>query len=182
MYELRYLASTYNKMFEQTRQDQDQLSYEATHDSLTGLYNRSAFERFRETLDMTRSAMLLVDLDYFKNVNDTYGHDVGDLALKKTAEVLLSSFRSEDFVCRIGGDEFAVIMVHAGSELRELVERKVGEANRRLGEQRDGLPTLSLSVGVAFGDRENPTEDIFKDADTALYKAKNAGRRCCAFY
>ena len=182
VYELRYLASTYNKMFEQTRQDQDQLSYEATHDSLTGLYNRSAFEKFRETLDMTRSAMLLVDLDYFKNVNDTYGHDVGDLALKKTAEVLLSSFRSEDFVCRIGGDEFAVIMVHAGSELRELVERKINTANRTLGDPQDGVPALSLSVGVAFGDRENPTEDIFKDADTALYKAKNAGRRCCAFY
>ena len=182
VYELRYLASTYNKMFEQTRESQDQLSYEATHDSLTGLYNRSAFDKFRDTLDMVHAALLLADLDHFKSINDTYGHDIGDLALKKVAEVLLNSFRSEDYVCRIGGDEFAVIMVHAGSELRDLVERKISTANQRLSVPQGNLPAMSLSVGVAFGDREDPTNDMFKDADTALYKAKNGGRRGCAFY
>ena len=80
------------------------------------------------------------------------------------------------------GDEFAVIMVHAGSELRDLVERKISTANQRLSVPQGNLPAMSLSVGVAFGDREDPTNDMFKDADTALYKAKNGGRRGCAFY
>ena len=181
-YELRYLAMTYNRMFDQTQKHQNMLSYEANHDSLTGLFNRSAFEKFRSGEEMDRSAMILVDLDHFKSINDTYGHDIGDQALKKVAEILQSSFRSEDHVCRIGGDEFAVIMIHADSSLRDLVSAKVRRANEKLNAAEDGLPALSLSVGVAFCDRANATDDIFKDADTALYQVKNNGRNGCAFY
>ena len=180
--ELRYLAQIYNEMFVQQRKNRDQLSYEASHDSLTGLYNRSAFEKFRQELPLEDMALLLIDVDHFKTVNDTYGHDVGDRALMAVAAILRESFRSEDLVCRIGGDEFAVIMAHAGKELRDLIAGKILRANDRLAQGGDGLPALSLSVGVAFGNAEAPQGDLFKAADLALYRIKEGGRRGCAFY
>lgn len=73
-------------------------------------------------------------------------------------------------------------MLHASSALRELVEGKVRRLNDALSVPEEGLPAISLSVGVAFGDRENATDDIFKDADSALYRVKNAGGRGCGFY
>lgn len=180
--ELRYLSDTYNHLLEENRQSQDQLSYEASHDALTGLYNRRVFDSLREAGDWDNAALILVDVDHFKSVNDNYGHDIGDRILQKVASLLQSSFRSEDYVCRIGGDEFAVIMVHAGSALRELVERKINAVNEQLHRSGDDLPAVSLSVGVAFGDRENPEGDLYQDADTAQYRVKEAGRNGCAFY
>ena len=126
--------------------------------------------------------MILVDVDKFKEINDGYGHDVGDKALVRVATLLKKSFRNEDYVCRIGGDEFAVIMLNANSSLRELVEGKISRLNEKLGLAEDGLPPISVSVGVAFGDRENPTDDFYKDADSALYRVKESGDRNCAFY
>ena len=180
--ELQFLAETYNAMFEQSRRQQDQLSYEATHDNLTGLYNRGVFEKMRETCDSGSIALMLIDVDRFKEINDAYGHDVGDRVLKKVAGLLQHGFRSDDFVCRIGGDEFAIIMVNVSSEQQARVYNKIQFANSRLMNPDDGLPPVSLSVGVAFGDRQNPTDDIYKDADTALYRAKKSGRADCAFY
>ena len=181
-YEIRFLADTYNTIFLQNKAHRDQLSYKANHDDLTGLYNRGFFEKLRESCDPTSIAMLLVDVDHFKGFNDTFGHDVGDQVLRRVASALTGEFRAEDYVCRIGGDEFAVIMVHAGSDLRPQVEGKIQRINHILQNPEDDLPKVSLSVGVAFGDRKKATDDIFKDADTALYRVKDNGRNGCAFY
>ena len=181
-YEMRYLARTYNDLREQNTQDRLKLSYEASHDALTGLLNRAAFEKARQQYSHENVAMMLIDVDKFKTFNDTYGHDVGDRILQKVAGLLQHSFRSDDFVCRIGGDEFAVIMLHAGKSLEGLVRGKIDALNATLGAPEDGLPPASLSVGVAFGDRDDPTDDIFKDADTALYYTKEHGRRGVSFY
>ena len=180
--ELRFLASIYNDMFEQTRRNQDQLSYEASHDDLTGLYNRGVFDRVRREQEFQEVALLLIDVDKFKDVNDTYGHDIGDRILKKVAGQLHSAFRSDDYVCRIGGDEFAVIMRHAYTGLTDLVREKMMHINEVLQHPDDDLPAVSLSIGVAFADRKNPEGDLYKDADTALYRVKNAGRADIAFY
>ena len=180
--ELRFLSHTYNVMYERSMQQQDKLSYEASHDALTGLYNRSFFENLRRSSDQENIAMMIIDFDHFKEINDTYGHGTGDLMLQKLARVLTKSFRAEDRVCRIGGDEFAVVMVNADSGLKDLVYSKIKHANEVMGDTSDGLPKASISVGVAFSDRENPTDDIFKDADTALYRVKESGRADCAFY
>ena len=123
----------------------------------------------------------MIDVDKFKEYNDTYGHDVGDRVLKRVADVLSGSFRSEDFVARIGGDEFCVIMQHVNSDLRPLVEGKLRAINEKLGVPLDGLPVITLSIGAAFGDRLEADEDIFKDADDALYRVKRAGRGHFAF-
>ncbi len=179
--EVRVLAAAYNEMFEQVAQDQVELSYEATHDALTGLYNRKVFDEIR-TGDQKDYTLILADVDHFKQVNDTYGHDVGDQVLQKMAQVLLHNFRSEDYVCRIGGDEFAVIMLHTDSSLRQLVENKLASISSGMKDVSDGLPENSISAGIAFPDRENASEDIFIDADRALYAAKEAGRNGWRFF
>ena len=180
--ELRFLAQTYNQVREQNLRHREQLSYDATHDALTGVFNRGVFEKLRSRCDGRDNTLLIVDLDKFKSINDRYGHDMGDRALCYVAALLQENFRAEDYICRIGGDEFAVIMVHTNSSLRELVEGKIRRMNEILQTPKDGLPPLSLSVGVAFGDRENSTGDIFKDADTALYRTKSVRLGGCAFY
>ena len=180
--ELRFLARTYNRTHEQNQQHREQLNYDAMHDALTGLFNRSVFEKLRARLSERDNALLIIDLDKFKTINDQYGHDIGDRALCRVASLLQERFRAEDYICRIGGDEFAVIMVHADSSLGNLVKEKIRGINGTLKIPQDGLPPLSLSVGVAFGDRGNPTEDIFKDADTALYRTKSVRPGGCEIY
>ena len=180
--ELRFVSETYNSIFEENRRTNERLTYGNMHDALTGLYNRSAYDFMKNDLDMSRNALLLIDVDKFKTVNDTYGHDVGDLVLKKVAEVLKYSFRSSDLVFRLGGDEFVVIMTNVSNSMREQVKAKIDQANVMLQKPNDDLPPTSLSVGVAFGDRENPDGDIFKDADTALYRMKEGGRCGCVIF
>ncbi|MEE1158433.1 MAG: diguanylate cyclase, partial [Atopobiaceae bacterium] len=180
--ELRFVSQTYNAIFDENRRTQERLTYGNMHDALTALYNRSAYDFMRHDLDMSKNALLLADVDKFKSINDTYGHDVGDLVLKRVAEVLKYSFRATDLVFRLGGDEFVVIMSNADSSMRDLVRRKIEQANVMLQKPTDDLPPTSLSVGVAFADRENPEGDIFKDADTALYRMKEAGRCGCYIY
>ena len=181
-YEMRFLASTYNDIFDKHNRSTQELTYFATHDSLTGLYNRSAYDAKREHLDGSDIGVLIIDVDEFKKYNDTYGHDVGDKVLQKVARVLQDSFRSEDFISRIGGDEFCVMMVSVSSDMRETVEQKIRLANARLQHPDDGMPSISISVVVAFSDRLAVGEDLFKAADGALYAVKRQGRASCAFH
>ena len=180
--EMRFLARTYNEMFDRQARSTEELTYSATHDSLTGVLNRTAYDAMFPGFDVNSIGLLIIDIDKFKDFNDIYGHDVGDQVLQRVAQVIRDSFRSEDYVFRIGGDEFCVIMVHAGMQLTELVKGKIACANQLLQNPQDGLPKASLSVGVAFGDRPNPIGDIFKDADTALYSVKRTIRCSCAVY
>jgi len=180
--EIREVAEAYNEMYDESKRAQAQLTYEASHDPLTGLLNRSAYEVFMQQYENDNIALLIIDVDHFKTINDTYGHDVGDKVLIKVADLLKQSFRSVDAVCRIGGDEFAVIMTRVNPSMRQLISNKIDSANSILGSPEDGLPECSLSVGVAFSDRTNPSMNLFKDADTALYRVKNAGRCGCEFY
>ena len=181
-FELQYLASVYNRMYDEVQAHSDLLAYEAIHDRLTGAYNRAGFEEQFHKLDRNTIGLILIDVDEFKEINDTYGHSVGDIILKRVVRLIQSQFRAEDYVCRIGGDEFAIIMLFADSSMRPQVEEKINAINRQLANPEGSLPRASLSVGVAFGDRRNPTEDMFKDADAALYEVKRAGRNGCRFY
>lgn len=182
--ELQELATTYNKVYQENLVAQKLIRHEAEHDALTDALNRGAFDKILSIYEQGDSsfAMIMVDVDVFKQVNDTYGHSVGDKILVKVADNLQREFRSIDYICRIGGDEFAIIMVDVGSDLKEVVREKIAQVNENLSNPTDGLPTVSLSVGVAFSDRENPGDSIFKDADKALYKVKNSGRNNCGFY
>ena len=180
--ELRFASRTYNAILRENRLAQERLSHEASHDALTGLLNRGAYDLLLESVDKDHMALLLIDVDQFKQINDTYGHAVGDRVLKRVAEILQDSFRSVDIICRIGGDEFVVIMTRVSSAMRPIVSNKIERANELLMHPEDDLPPVSLSVGVAFADRENPQGDIFTDADTAAYRIKRAGGAGCAFF
>ncbi len=180
--ELRFVTRVYNQILKENRAVRERLSHEASHDALTGLFNRGAYDLLMESADTKHMALLLIDVDRFKTVNDTYGHAIGDRILKKVAEHLKANFRSVDILCRIGGDEFAVVMTRVDSSLSGLVYSKISRINDALQHPKDDLPPTSLSVGVAFSDRENPQDDIFRDADTALYRVKDAGGKGCAVY
>mgnify|MGYP004507435301 FL=1 len=182
--ELQNLAATYNTVCLENQETQKFIRHQAEHDALTGLFNRGAYEKLlhiHETGD-SPFALVLVDVDIFKSVNDTYGHATGDAILKKISNQLRTAFRSIDYVCRIGGDEFAIIMVQMTSDLSYTISNKITAVNESLTHPDDGLPAVSLSVGVAFSDRDNPGDSIFKDADKALYKTKENGKCGCTFY
>ncbi|MBR4554292.1 MAG: GGDEF domain-containing protein [Ruminococcus sp.] len=182
-YEFRYLAKTYNKMYETFKKSIASLNYDASHDKLTGVYNRKGYDFLKESVDLKTSALLLIDADHFKEINDNHGHTIGDCVLKKVAKTLSQEFRSEDYICRIGGDEFVVFMLHVNADLKSLIENKVHMINTILSDpQRDSLPPLSVSVGVAFGENEEDTDSLIKHADEALYMVKERGRKGCCFY
>lgn len=182
-YEFKYLALTYNDIYEVNTANEAMLRYQAEHDPLTGIINRGAFEQLKELLRIkpVPLALLIVDVDKFKLINDGYGHETGDKILKKVAELLQESFRATDYPARIGGDEFAVILTNMTVAQREVIERKIGEMNHTLTHPEDGLPEVSLSVGAAFSEK-GFTDDLYKRADLALYEVKEHGRCGCRFY
>ena len=177
--EYAVLANAYNSMLELTQEHQEALSFEATHDELTGLYNRKAFEQARGEHAGEQTALLIVDVDRFKTINDTYGHEKGDEILQTVASALMESFRLEDYVCRIGGDEFAVIMRHMEPRLADVVRMKIETVREKLA-ARQSVP-VTLSIGVAFSEGAD-ADTLFKRADMALYKTKEKGRDGYAFY
>ena len=179
--ELRTLTDAYNDIYNKNHDRAETLSYEADHDALTGLFNRGAFDELL-TVHKHDSALMLVDVDYFKHFNDDYGHDMGDAILIEVAATLYASFRSTDHVCRIGGDEFAVIMVNVGPELRDVIAHKIGKVTAFLRDTSNGLPAVTISVGVAFGDGNCSDHELFRRADEALYSVKQRGRDGFAFH
>ncbi len=178
--ELRLITQAYNEALERTERAHNQLSHEATHDALTGLKNRYAYGQFMNEVDSEHIALLVMDVDRFKEINDAYGHDVGDLVLMRVAEVLRQSFRSVDAICRMGGDEFVVVMTNTDSSMADLVTEKMTQVNEMLRDEKDGLPGVTLSTGVVFSDGVAADGQVFKDADLALYRAKASGNgKCC---
>lgn len=182
--ELQSLAETYNSMYRENQEAQKLIRHEAEYDALTELLNRRYFDKILKIYEEGQGsfALILVDVDTFKSVNDTYGHATGDEILRRVATMLKTTFRSIDYVCRIGGDEFAIVMVEMTSDLKYTIKEKIDYINQVLLNPEDDLPAVSLSVGTAFADRENPGESIFKDADKALYYVKEHGRNGCSFY
>ena len=183
-YELRYLAKAYNIMFEENLRRNEELRYKVEHDALTGLYNRGAYEKLLEShAEQGDIALLWIDVDKFKGVNDRYGHDVGDKILQKVARSLSGGFRSTDYACRTGGDEFAVIMTGVTPAQQQVVTDRI-EAVKAvlLNTEEDRLPKVTLSIGIAFSAQRREGDQLFKMADKALYRVKEAGRNGHAFF
>ena len=181
-HEFRYLAGTYNTMYTVYKKSIDNLSFRASHDELTGVYNRAGYDLIKKSVDLSTTAFLLVDADKFKLINDRFGHEVGDRTLQKIASTLVTNFRSDDYVCRIGGDEFMVLMVHVQSGVQRLIEHKIDQINADLADMEDGLPPISISVGVSMCSKTENPQDRFHEADLALYYVKDHGRNGCCFF
>lgn len=163
--------------------DRRRLVRKAEEDPLTGLLNKESTARsITDWLNEERckgfQVLLMVDLDHFKEINDTYGHATGDLVLKKAAQVLRGVFRETDIVGRVGGDEFMVFLKNVGNP--EVVQRLMSTLNNRIRTiSVDELPqeTLSCSIGAAFYPRHGKDFTLlYENADRALYEAKRAGR------
>lgn len=156
----------------------------ADHDSLTGLKNRRRFEEelrtelARSRRDSRTGALLMLDLDEFKTVNDTLGHPTGDRVIEEIAGVLGRRTRETDVLARIGGDEFAIVLPNCDSAEARGVADTITTAIREHVPQVDGVPQITASIGVAmFGGGTAATFDsVMADADAAMYEAKQAGR------
>ena len=182
-YEFKYFAMTYNDIYELNAANQAMLMHKATHDPLTGIMNRGAFESLKDFLKQSSKpmALLLVDIDHFKSVNDTYGHEMGDRVLQKVGHLLSGYFRSGDYPVRIGGDEFIVILNDFDEVNKNTIKHKLNLINNELQDTADGLPLVTLSVGVAFS-KKGYSDELFNQADAALYAVKEAGRNGVRFY
>ena len=157
---------------------------EPLRDPLTGLNNlygfRRAVEAWADPEDLTEVAFLAVDVDYFKRINDTHGHVIGDKVLKRIAEILCEQLSAEDVAARVGGDEFVVFMPgRTLTAAAELAEKIRGCAQRTLILRPDGTQfagEVTLSIGAAMGRPGDTLESLRHSADVALYSAKAAGR------
>lgn len=169
---------------------QEELAYLASHDSLTNLFNRREFEELLDksianaARDNSSFALLLIDLDNFKSINDSLGHFHGDELLKQFAQRLVTLVRKGDLVSRIGGDEFTLISPNfkAVSSIRQLSERILNELNNPY-MINNKLITVTMSIGIAiYPDDDINTEDLLRKADLAMYKSKNCGKNTYEFY
>ena len=162
------------------KNQRDQLKYEAVHDKLTGLYNRyqldhEGYRKFkRAQRKKSNFTVVMIDIDHFKNVNDSYGHIIGDEVLKSVANLLKTNRRVEDFVVRYGGEEFLMILEECNIEdaysIAETLRKSI-EALNPAGVE------VSASFGVAALREDHIGMDaLLKDADDALYQAKDSGR------
>jgi diguanylate cyclase (GGDEF)-like protein/PAS domain S-box-containing protein len=167
----------------------------AFYDSLTGLPNRSLLrDRVQRVLTHStrhknHGAILFIDLDNFKTLNDTKGHNIGDLLLIEVAKRLQDCVRNSDTVARMGGDEFVVVLEELNEDLRQAVaqaqeigEKVLASLSRPFNFQ--GFEHYSsASIGISlFRDNENGMDDVFRHADTAMYQAKNSGRNTLRFF
>lgn len=163
----------------------DELRDQSIRDPLTGLYNRRYMEEMleRETLRAVRAdqrlGVLMLDLDHFKNFNDTYGHDAGDTILREAAAFLLKSVRAEDIVCRFGGEEFIILLPAADLKVTQARADRIRSKLRELPvlHQGQSLGMVTVSIGVAeLPQHGTSRKELIEAADAALYRAKREGR------
>jgi diguanylate cyclase (GGDEF)-like protein/PAS domain S-box-containing protein len=163
----------------------------AEKDSLTGLANRQAAELVLHDLAQnaahsgTGFVVMLIDLDRFKFINDTYGHDAGDWVLQQVADRLHNRVRSTDVVARLGGDEFLVILTQTDnqSRVKELAEKLLADQQQPMEVQPGFFETIAMSIGIAFYDKKEDNEmSIRKHADQAMYAVKRKGKNGYAIY
>lgn len=178
MMELRRLNARLQAELVETQQQEERLRYQSTHDCLTGLYNRDYLTATLARLERSQQlpvSIVVVDVDGLKRVNDTLGHAAGDELLRRTAQVLRATFRTEDVIARVGGDEFVVLLPGADAAA---AERVLARARLRLtahNEQHPDLP-LSLSLGAATGLPGMPLAEVLKLADQRMYQEKQTRR------
>lgn len=169
-----------SRNIEKRKKTEKEILYLSTHDYLTGCYNRAFFEKRAEE-ELERStryhkplSFLMLDLDFFKKINDTYGHMAGDGVLKQVAETINVILRSSDLFARFGGEEFIVLMpettidgaVNVAEKIRSAIENTFYPMNGK----------ITVSIGVVGRNADESLDDLYRKADQQLYRAKASGR------
>jgi len=159
-----------------------ELQYQATHDNLTKLFNRQKFndelekEITRENRYVHGLCLMMLDIDNFKNINDTYGHDIGDIVLKDISKIIVNSIRATDYPCRWGGEEFMVLLPETqfddGYNIAEMIRTNIERY-----ENSTFTNPITVSIGIAqFTVNQDSIETFIKNVDNAMYQAKNTGK------
>jgi diguanylate cyclase (GGDEF)-like protein len=198
--ELGLLAKTFNNMaskaslaasemkgvIEKTEKQRDQALFESISDPLTGLSNRKFMEVELKKLMLsskryeTALSIIILDLDHFKKINDTYGHVIGDLVLKKISELIKRTMRASDLTIRYGGEEFIIVMDHTASDEAMIKAETLREDVESLEIEELEGNSVTISLGVTQLCKEDDSINSFvARADEALYKAKTSGRNQC---
>lgn len=166
------------------------IRFMANHDSLTSLPNRNYFrKRLPQAISLTKRYkrqlfLLFIDLDRFKPVNDTYGHDVGDMVLVEVARRLTTMLRSSDSVCRLGGDEFVILLESTDTfeGAKKVADKTINLLNEPI-EVNEHICYIGASVGISvFPDDSKDAETMLRHGDIAMYQAKKKGRNCWVRY
>ena len=184
--ELQVLKNLYREKVKETEKMREEAVLLSYIDDLTGIYNHRFFIQ-QLTMEVERRrryssplSLLMIDIDYFKNYNDTNGHLAGDQALRTIALLIQQGVRQTDIVARYGGEEFSAILINSAKEdakkIAERVRENVAEARfPNENSQPNGDLTVSIGVGT-FSPSISTLTDLIRDADSALYRAKGAGR------
>ena len=158
--------------------------HEAILDELTGLLNRRGCnEKLKNiNLDVIHSS-LAIDIDFFKNINDQFGHFVGDKVIQRVAKTIENNLADDDLAVRFGGEEFIVVLpnknITQAQHIAEQIRFSINELKLVQRESNINLPPISVSIGIAEVDNDENWHSVFQRADSALYQAKNSGRNCC---
>ncbi len=186
-----YFFEKLNKALKDTIEEQKELyHHQAQYDGLTKIPNRGLFlDRLSQSIksakrSKTKVAVLFIDLDYFKDINDSLGHDIGDSVLVEVAKRLNAQIRESDTVARLGGDEFAII-IDSFNEIRVVnnIVEKLFDSMAYPHECKENSLKLSLSLGITiFPEDSEYIETLLQNADKAMYRAKKSGRNTYCFY
>lgn len=172
---LRTVRREEQQLLEKLIEERQYLANEFRIDPLTGLYNRKILSKIRDI-----GTVIMCDLDDFKSINDTYGHDVGDRALKAVGQAITQNIRIGDVGCRFGGDEFVIVFT---TDIYEVIDRrlkKIAEDVNKIFQ----LPErpITFSMGVAFNNDGVDLQELMKKADIALYQSKENGKNQITYY
>lgn len=176
-----------NRTIANSRRIQHYYEMRANIDSLTRVYNRHWIDKYlkRETeaciADSIPSSIMLIDIDFFKKYNDDNGHLAGDSCLKHVANIIRQNIRPSDLLGRFGGEEFIILLPDSDGKNSGKIGERIRKAIKKsdiLDFNLNKLPSITVSIGISMANSGNLYEDVFNNADKALYKAKNAGRDC----
>ena len=186
--QIRYIIATAvdnTESITERKQLESKLRYMATHDSLTGLYNRNILkDRLKDEIERAARyehplSILMLDIDHFKTINDNYGHHVGDLVLQQFAEIIEGSIRTSDYAARYGGEEFVVTLpetpIAEAKELAERIRKQVAQHPFSIENEQDIHLTISLGIST-FSERCQTGKELLTASDSAMYASKKAGR------
>ena len=168
---------------QQLEEANQELDRQARSDPLTGLLNRRGFDaQMNHDLALARRSgrplsIITVDVDHFKRINDTHGHDVGDQVLQRLAATLATRLRQSDVVARLGGEEFAVLLPDTDLEGARTIAQELVDSQASLGYPVIGGLTISAGVSTLRG-AEDTAQELLRRGDMALYQAKREGRNC----
>jgi len=163
-------------LMEKMEKIKNNLEYAHVRDELTGLYNRRGFNNKVNYIKESEGTLLLADIDYFKRINDTYGHNIGDLVLKEVAHLIEKSVRHSDVTVRWGGEEFLIFLAQTDMDNAYIIAEKIRKSIEAMQLENMDDVKVTISIGISIVDENIALYDAIKYADNAMYLSKKMGR------